>query len=180
MRVDVAATCCGSTPSSTATTTCSGRCVERHGYDFDAVDIGERQDGRVHTDLPRLRAGGVGAQFWSVYVPSTMGPEAVGATLEQVDAAYRMVERYADRLALATTADEVEAAWASGRVASLLGAEGGHQIDGSLAVLRMYHRLGRALPDPDPQRQRGLGRLGHRRAGARRAQRRGSRAWSPR
>ena len=115
---------------------------ERHGYDFDEVDIAERQDGRVHTDLPRLRAGGVGAQFWSVYVPSTMGPDAVGATLEQIDAAYRMIERYADRMAMATTADEVEAAWASGRVASLLGAEGGHQIDGSLAVLRMYHRLG--------------------------------------
>jgi len=63
----------------------------RHNYDFDAVDIGERQDGLVHTDLPRLREGGVGAQFWSVYVPSTMGPEAVGATLEQVDAAYRMI-----------------------------------------------------------------------------------------
>ena len=59
-----------------------------------------------------------------------------------MDAAYRMIERYADRMALATTADEVEAAWAVGRVASLLGAEGGHQIDGSLAVLRMYHRLG--------------------------------------
>ena len=70
-----------------------------------------------------------------------MGRDAIGATLEQVDAAYRMVDRYADRLARATTADEVEAAWASGRMASLLGAEGGHQIDGSLAVLRMYHRL---------------------------------------
>jgi membrane dipeptidase len=115
---------------------------ERCGYDFDSIDIGARQDGRVHTDLPRLRAGGVGAQFWSVYVPSTMGHEAVGATLEQVDAAYRMIERYADRLALATTADEVEACWVSGRIASLLGAEGGHQIDASLAVLRMYHRLG--------------------------------------
>jgi membrane dipeptidase len=115
---------------------------EQCGYDFDEIDIAVRQDARVHTDLPRLRAGGVGAQFWSVYVPSTLGAEAVGATLEQVDAAYRMVERYADRMALATTADEVEAAWAVGRVASLLGAEGGHQIDGSLAVLRMYHRLG--------------------------------------
>ena len=113
-----------------------------NGYDFDDLDIGTRQDGRVHTDLPRLRAGGVGAQFWSVYVPSTMGRDAIGATLEQVDAAYRMVDRYADRLARATTADEVEACWASGRIASLLGAEGGHQIDGSLAVLRMYHRLG--------------------------------------
>ena len=75
-------------------------------------------------------------------MPSTLGHQAVGATLEQVDAAYTMIERYADRLALATTADEVEAAWASGRIASLLGAEGGHQIDGSLAVLRMYYRLG--------------------------------------
>jgi membrane dipeptidase len=112
------------------------------GYDFDAVDIGLRQTGRTHTDLPRLREGGVGAQFWSVYVPSRLGHAAVGATLEQVDAAYAMIERYADRLALATTADEVEAAWASGRIASLLGAEGGHQIDGSLAVLRMFQRLG--------------------------------------
>jgi membrane dipeptidase len=112
------------------------------GYDFDEVDIAVRQDGRTHTDLPRLREGGVGAQFWSVFVPSTLGHESVRATLEQVDAAYRMVERYADRLAWATTADEAEAAMASGRVASLLGAEGGHQIDGSLAVLRMYHRLG--------------------------------------
>jgi membrane dipeptidase len=119
---------------------------KRCGYDFDAVDIGRRQDGVVHTDLPRLREGGVGAQFWSVYVPSTLdssrGPETVLVTLEQIDAAYRMVARYADRLALATTADEVESVWASGRVASLLGAEGGHQIDGSLAVLRTYHRLG--------------------------------------
>ena len=112
------------------------------GYDFDEIDIAVRQDGRTHTDLPRLREGGVGAQFWSVFVPSTLGHESVLATLEQVDAAYRMVERYADRLALATTADEAEAAMASGRVASLLGAEGGHQIDGSVAVLRMYHRLG--------------------------------------
>ncbi len=112
------------------------------GYDFDAVDVSQRQDGRIHTDLPRLREGGVGAQFWSVYVPSSLGDLAVAATLEQVDAAHVMVERYADRLALATTADEVEAAWASGRIASLIGAEGGHQIGGSLAVLRMFHRLG--------------------------------------
>jgi membrane dipeptidase len=115
---------------------------ERCGYDFDAVDIGRRQDGVVHTDLPRLRDGGVGAQFWSVYVPSTLGPATVGATLEQVDAAYAMIRRYADRLVLATSADEVEGAWATGRIASLLGAEGGHQIDGSLAVLRTYHLLG--------------------------------------
>ncbi len=112
------------------------------GDDFDAVDVSVRQDGRTHTDLPRLREGGVGAQFWSVYVPSSLGDLAVAATLEQVDAAHVMVERYPDRLVLATTADEVEAAWASGRIASLIGAEGGHQMGGSLAVLRMFHRLG--------------------------------------
>ena len=99
--------------------------LRRHDYDFDAVDISRRQDALFHTDLQRLREGGVGAQFWSVFVPSTLGHEAVAATLEQIDAAYRMVERYGDQLVLARTADEVEDAWASGRVASLLGAEGG-------------------------------------------------------
>jgi membrane dipeptidase len=111
------------------------------GYDLDRYDIGQRQT-RTHTDLPRLRDGGVGAQFWSVFVPTQEGARAVTSTLEQIDAAYAMVERYADQLALATTADEVEAAWSSGRIACLMGAEGGHQIDGSLAVLRLYHRLG--------------------------------------
>ena len=84
----------------------------------------------------------MGAQFWSVFVPTQEGERAVTSTLEQIDAAYAMVERYDDQLALATTADEVEAAWSSGRIACLMGAEGGHQIDGSLAVLRLYHRLG--------------------------------------
>lgn len=112
-----------------------------NGYDFSAYDVGERQT-RTHTDLPRLREGGVGAQFWSVFVPCGEGARAVTSTLEQVDAAYTMIARYADRLALATTADEVEAAWRAGRIACLMGAEGGHQIAESLAVLRMYHRLG--------------------------------------
>jgi membrane dipeptidase len=112
-----------------------------NGYDFAAYDVGERQT-RTHTDLPRLRQGGVGAQFWSVFVPCSEGERAVRSTLEQVDAAYAMIERYADRLALATTADEVEAAWRDGRIACLMGAEGGHQIQESLGVLRMYHRLG--------------------------------------
>jgi membrane dipeptidase len=111
-----------------------------NGYDFDAYDVGERQT-RTHTDLPRLREGGVGAQFWSVFVPSR-SDDPVRLTLEQVDAAYTMIGRYADRLALATTADDVEAAWREGRIACLMGAEGGHQIAGSLGVLRMFHRLG--------------------------------------
>ena len=73
---------------------------------------GRRARPRTHTDLPRLRAGGVGAQFWSVFVPATLaGDAAVTATLEQIDAAHAMIERYADQLALATTADDVEAAW---------------------------------------------------------------------
>jgi membrane dipeptidase len=114
---------------------------ELNGYDFAAYDIGERQT-QTHTDLPRLQEGGVGAQFWSVYVPCKDGERAVRSTLEQVDAAYAMIARYADRLALATTADEIEKAWSEGRIACLMGAEGGHQIQESLAVLRMYHRLG--------------------------------------
>ena len=114
---------------------------EMNAYDFAAYDVGERQD-RTHTDLPRLRDGGVGAQFWSVFVPCKEAERAVTSTLEQVDAAYAMIARYADRLTLATTADEVEAAWRAGRIACLMGAEGGHQIAESLGVLRTYHRLG--------------------------------------
>jgi membrane dipeptidase len=112
-----------------------------NGYDFTAYDVGEPQS-QTHTDLPRLRAGGVGAQFWSVFVPCSEGERAVATTLEQIDAAYAMIARYDDRLAPATSADEVEAAWRRGRIACLLGAEGGHQIGESLAVLRMFHRLG--------------------------------------
>ncbi|HEU5144435.1 MAG TPA: dipeptidase [Dermatophilaceae bacterium] len=112
------------------------------GYDFDRLDIGTRV-ATTHTDLPRLRAGGVGAQFWSVFVPSTLqGDSAVTATLEQVDAVHRMIATYAAELGLALTADEVEAAVSSGRIASLLGAEGGHSIGSSLATLRALHRLG--------------------------------------
>ncbi len=111
------------------------------GYDLDRYDVAQRQS-RTQTDLPRLREGGVGAQFWSVFVPTQEGARAVTSTLEQIDAAYAMFERYDDQLAPATTADEVEAAWSSGRIACLMGAEGGHQIDASLAVLRLYHRLG--------------------------------------
>jgi membrane dipeptidase len=115
---------------------------EQAGYDFDRLDVGAGGT-PTHTDLPRLVEGGVGGQFWSVYVPTRLpAGAAVTATLEQVDACHRMVERYADRLALATTADEVEAAWRGGRVASLLGAEGGHSIDCSLGVLRTLFDLG--------------------------------------
>ena len=97
----------------------------------------------THTDLPRLAAGGVGAQFWSVYVPSSLaGDGAVTAVLEQIELARRMVARYPQALQLALTADDVERVFAAGRVASLLGAEGGHAIAGSLGVLRMLYALG--------------------------------------
>ena len=117
----------------------------------------------------------MGAQFWSVFVPTQEGERAVTSTLEQIDAAYAMIERYDDRLALATTADEVEAAWSSGRIACLMGAEGGHQIDGSLAVLRLYHRLGVRYLTLTHNDNVAVGRLRHRRAGARRAERRRAR-----
>jgi membrane dipeptidase len=97
----------------------------------------------LHTDLPRLRAGRVGAQFWSVYVPcSITGPDAVATVLEQVALVRELTVRYPDDLRLATTAAEAEAAIAAGRVASLMGAEGGHGIDGSLDALRELRRRG--------------------------------------
>lgn len=112
------------------------------GYDFGRLDLAAGVASTV-TDLPRLRAGGVGAQFWSVFVPSTLeGDAAVIATLEQVDGVHRMIETYAAELALARSAAEVEAARSQGRIASLLGAEGGHSIGCSLATLRVLHALG--------------------------------------
>lgn len=116
--------------------------LRQSGYDLDAVDVARPQP-QLQTDLPRLRAGGVGGQFWSVYVPcSFRGAAAVTATLEQIDAVHLLVERYADDLVLVTDAAGLDAALASGRIASLLGAEGGHSIDSSLGVLRDLHRLG--------------------------------------
>src|SRR5436190_1651241 len=118
---------------------------EKVGYDFDRLDLTDSEVCRsigTQTDLPRLRSGGVGAQFWSVFVPADLPPgDAVTATLEQVDAAYAMFEKYDDLLPV-TTVEGVERAWQQGRIASLMGAEGGHQIDESLGTLRMLHRLG--------------------------------------
>jgi membrane dipeptidase len=106
------------------------------------VDLAEPVAG-THTDLPRLAAGGVGAQFWSVFVPASIpGDTAVTTVLEQIDLAHRMIAAYPQGLELALTAADVERIFASGRVASLLGAEGGHSIAGSLGVLRMLYALG--------------------------------------
>ncbi len=110
-------------------------------YDLDGYPVDVEQT-RTYTDLVRLRAGGVGGQFWSVYVPCSAGAQAVQMTLEQIDFVLRMVARYPDQLALALTAAEVTEAFERGRIASLLGAEGGHSIGGSLAVLRVLHAMG--------------------------------------
>jgi membrane dipeptidase len=116
---------------------------ENAGYDLDRLDVGADQTGRLHTDIPRLRAGGVGAQFWSVYVRSDMaGDDAVSATLEQIDCVDRLLARHPADLAPALTADDMEAARASGHIASLKGAEGGHSINNSMATLRALYALG--------------------------------------
>ncbi|MEU5614144.1 dipeptidase [Streptomyces sparsogenes] len=116
---------------------------EQVRYHLDRRDIALDQRAHLHTDIPRLRAGGVGAQFWSVYVPSRLsGDTAVSATLEQIDVVRRLADRYPSDLRLAHTAEDMEAARAEGRIASLMGAEGGHSINCSLATLRALYDLG--------------------------------------
>jgi membrane dipeptidase len=115
---------------------------ERYGSDLSAADLLRRLP-NTHTDIPRLVEGGVGGQFWSVYVPATVaGDAAVTAVLEQIDLVHRMIARYPARFQLALTAGDVDQAFQAGRIASLLGAEGGHCIAGSLGVLRMLFALG--------------------------------------
>jgi membrane dipeptidase len=97
----------------------------------------------LHTDLPRLAAGAVGGQFWSVYVPSDLpADQAVTQTLEQIDSLYVLVRRYPQVFELARTAADVQRVAAAGRVASMIGVEGGHSIGGSLGTLRTLARLG--------------------------------------
>jgi membrane dipeptidase len=97
----------------------------------------------THTDLPRLAAGGVGGQFWSVYVPASLaGDAAVATTIEQIDLVRQLVARYPGTLELSLTAAAAQAAMAAGKVACLIGAEGGHSIASSLPVLRALYQLG--------------------------------------
>jgi len=112
-----------------------------HPMDLAARDL--RQRGGGDTDLPRLREGGVGTQFWSVYVPSDLPPfEAMRAQLEQIDLARRLIARYPRDLGFAASTADIRRVRASGRIASLLGAEGGHVIGNSLGALRAYYDLG--------------------------------------
>ena len=109
--------------------------------DVAAYDLRTRTAG--HTDLERLKAGQVGAQFWSIYVPGEVKDSGYSRIqLEQFDIARRFIARYPERLALALTAADIEREFKRGRVASLLGMEGGHVIENSLGTLRSYYDLG--------------------------------------
>ncbi len=119
----------------------------RQGFARDpyAVDLASNLDETtsLHTDIPRLRAGGVGGQFWSVYVPASLEPvEAAKATFEQIDMVRRIVFAHPDVFELATTADDVERIHGAGKIASLIGIEGGYSIDDSLGLLREFQEAG--------------------------------------
>jgi membrane dipeptidase len=115
---------------------------ENSFYDFDKIDIRQPQP-KLMTDIPKLREGLLGGQFWSVYVPTTLqGDKAVSATLEQIGAVYEMLRRYPETFEQARTAADVDRIFKAGKIASMMGVEGGHSIAASLGTLRMFYRLG--------------------------------------
>ena len=121
--------------------------IRKHGHhDLGTLDLAtdtRALEPPMHTDLARLKLGGLGAQFWSVYVPPSLpGDEAVRVTMEQIELVHRMVETYPESLTLATTAADAVRIHGEGRIASFIGMEGGHSINNSLSVLRAMYTLG--------------------------------------
>jgi membrane dipeptidase len=117
------------------------RTNREHPHDVAAYDLRKTTAG--HTDLARLAEGHIGGQFWSVYIPGDLdGGRFAMAQLEQIDIARRMIAMYPDKLAPAYTADDIEREFKDGKIASLMGMEGGHAIENSLGALRAYYALG--------------------------------------
>lgn len=118
--------------------------INTNGFDFDSdLNLNSNWTGG-HTDLPRMRTGKVGAQFWSAYVgcTTTQYKDAVETTLEQIDVIKRLTDKYPNDMAFVTTAAGIMEAFEEKKFGSLIGVEGGHSIDNRLAVLRMFYDLG--------------------------------------
>jgi membrane dipeptidase len=117
--------------------------VKNHLAQLDLRSDTSALEKPMHTDVARLRKGGVGAQFWSVYIPADLaGPESVRTVMEQIDVVHRLAELYPDTFEIATSTRDIERIHKAGRIASLIGMEGGHSIDNSLGVLRQLYNAG--------------------------------------
>ena len=117
---------------------------EQASSTFEKMDISQSTAESMHTDIPRLREGGVKAQFWSVFVPASTRHDGASleTTLEQIDLVYAMVDRYPDTFKIALTTDDIYQAVKEGKIASMIGMEGGHSIENSLSVLKQLYQRG--------------------------------------